>query len=258
MGCGVDNEFINNQNQPVFIHPNSNDAIRSIPTRININAQQGQQQEQQQQPRQPEPYLQSHHDPNFNFPEVSEEIYVGKGLKKMKGYISPISKEDLEKKRNSFWGTRIEGNEQTWNFLRELCQMPQGEEENIIPMLEAYNLVPYKDCINITYDSLGGLYEIPNYCINDPYKYEIEEEEKKERPPEEKLTFHLRKGVHQTRIKCSNYSSVQKIKEKFAKRNNFEEKKIRFFFYGKELKDNYELWYYNISEDCVVMVMILP
>ena len=33
------------------------------------------------------PYLQSRNDPNFNFPEVTEDIYVGLGLKKMKGYI---------------------------------------------------------------------------------------------------------------------------------------------------------------------------
>ena len=42
----------------------------------------------------------------------------------MKAYISPISKEDLDKKRISFWGTRTEGNEQTWMFLKQLCEMP--------------------------------------------------------------------------------------------------------------------------------------
>ena len=203
------------------------------------------------------PYLQSRNDPNFNFPEVTEDIYVGLGLKKMKGYISPISKEDLERKRNAFWGTRTEGNEQTWNFLREVCQMPPGEEENIIPMLEAYNLVPYLDCINITFDSLGGLYEIPNYCINDPYKYDIIEE-KKEKPIEEKISFYVRKVIDNIKISTSNYTSVEKIKEQLTKKYNVEIGKIRLFFYGKELKNNFELWNYNISNDCVVVVMISP
>ena len=203
------------------------------------------------------PYLQSRNDPNFNFPEVTEDIYVGLGIKKMKGYISPISKEDLERKRNAFWGTRTEGNEQTWNFLREICQMPPGEEENIIPMLEAYNLVPYLDCINITFDSLGGLYEIPNYCINDPYKYDIIEE-KKEKPIEEKISFYVRKVIDNIKISTSNYTSVEKIKEQLTKKYNVEIDKIRLFFYGKELKNNFELWNYNISNDCVVVVMINP
>ena len=204
-----------------------------------------------------EPYLQSTRIPNFNFQEINEDIYVGKGLKRMKGYISPISKEDLEKKRTAFWGTRTEGNQQTWNFLKELCQMPEGEEENIQAMLMAYDLVPFKECLNITYDSLGGIYEIPNYCINEPYKYALSEN-KKEKPNEEKIMFHLRNGLQKTKITCSNYSSVEKIKGKFANKHNVEPEKIRLFFYGKEMKNNFELWNYNISNDCVVTVMIMP
>jgi hypothetical protein len=203
-----------------------------------------------------EPYLQSKHNENFNFPEVKEEIFIGKGLKKMKGYISQISKEDLEKKRNAFWGTRTEGNQQTWSFLKELCQMPEGEEENMKAMLEAYDLVPLYECINITYDSLGGLYEIPNYCINEPYKYELLEE-KKEKPKEKHISFYLRKGIEQTKIKSSNYSKVEKIKEEVSKKYNVDIEKIRLFFYGKELKNNFELWNYNVSEDCVITVMLV-
>ena len=246
MGCSDDIELSENKIQPLSIH-SAIDNIRTTSTRINMNSPVVQL---------PQPYLQSNNDPNFNFPEVEGDIYVGVGLKKMKAYISPIKKEDLEKKRNAFWGTRTEGNEQTWNFLKELCQMPPGEEENILPMLEAYNLIPYKDCINITYDSLGALYEIPNYCINDPYKYEIIEEEK-EKPKEEKVKFHLRKGTKQIKITCSNYSNVEKVKAKVANKVGVGEEKIRLFFYGKELKNNYELWNYNISPDCVVTVMII-
>ena len=32
----------------------------------------------------------------------------------------------------------------------------------------------YENCINVVYDSRGLIYEIPNYCINDPYKFELE------------------------------------------------------------------------------------
>ena len=200
------------------------------------------------------PFLQSNQDPNFNFPEVEGEIYMGKGLKKMKGYISPISEEDLNKKRISFWGTRTEGNEQTWMFLKQLCEMSEDENEDLTVMLEAYGLVPYNNCINITYDTSGALYEIPNYCINAPYKYEIVEE-KKEKPPEEKVMFHL-KGTHKTKITCSNYETVEKVKQKLGKKYNAGIEKIRLFFYGKEMKNDLELWNYNVSQDCVVILMI--
>ena len=32
--------------------------------------------------------------------------------------------------------------------------------------------------------------------------------------------------------------------------------KIRLFFYGKEMKNDLELWNYNVSQDCVVILMI--
>ena len=201
-----------------------------------------------------EPFLQSKQDPNFNFPEVEEDIFIGNGLKKMKGYISPISKEDLDKKRISFWGTRTEGNEQTWEFLKQVCEMPSEEDENINVMLEAYGLIPYNNCINITYDASGALYEIPNYCINEPYKYEIVENEK-EKPKEEKVSFRL-KGTHKTKITCSNYETIEKVKQKIGKKYKVEIDKIRLFFYGKELKNVLELWNYNVSNDCVVILMI--
>ena len=200
------------------------------------------------------PFLQSNQDPNFNFPEVKEDIFIGKGLKKMKGYISPISKEELDKKRISFWGTRTEGNEQTWMFLKQICEMSDDENDNINVMLEAFGLVPYNDCINITYDSSGALYEIPNYCINEPYKYEIIENEK-ERPKEEKIQFHF-KGTHKTKITCSNYETVERVKLKLGKKYKAEINQIRLFFYGKEMKNDLELWNYNVTQDCVVILMI--
>jgi hypothetical protein len=30
----------------------------------------------------------------------------------------------------------------------------------------------YENCINVVFDSKGIIYEIPNYCINEPYKYQ--------------------------------------------------------------------------------------
>ena len=125
-----------------------------------------------------QPYLQSKNDPFFNFPEVKENKYIGKGLKRMKGYISNISKDELKKKREAFWGTRIEGNKQTWNFLKEICEMQSNEDQNLEAMLQAYDLTPYNNCINVSYDALGGLYEIPNYCIHDPMIYDLPQDHK--------------------------------------------------------------------------------
>lgn len=202
-----------------------------------------------------EPYLQSKNDPYFNFPEVKENKYVGKGLKRMKGYISNIPENELKKKREAFWGTRIEGNKQTWNFLKEICEMPPGEETNLDAMLQAYDLTPYKNCINVSYDALGGLYEIPNYCIHDPMVYNLPEDNKK-KPEEKRIKFKARHGAKILKLKSSNYSSVKKTKMSVAKKIGTTYDKIRMFFSGKEMKNDMQLWNYNVVNDVVIMVMV--
>lgn len=72
MGCSDDTALSENKVQPLSIH-SINDNIRTTATRVNMNAPVVQL---------PQPYLQSNNDPNFNFPEVEGDIYVGVGLKK--------------------------------------------------------------------------------------------------------------------------------------------------------------------------------
>ena len=200
------------------------------------------------------PYLQSRVNPNFNFPEVKEDKFVGKGLRKMKGYISPIPKEELEKRRIAFWGTRIEGDSMVWTFLKELCELPEGEEDNMKAMLEANEITPLKKCINVTYDKSGEVYEIPNYCINDPVLYDLPENHI-QKPEKKYISFHARKGTQQIKIRASNTTSIDKIKVSIGKKLQIDENKIRMFFRGKEMKNGNELWVYNIEDDCVVIVM---
>lgn len=39
----------------------------------------------------------------------------------MKAYISPIPKEDLNKKIHDFWDSRIDNDKETWEILRNCC-----------------------------------------------------------------------------------------------------------------------------------------
>ena len=199
-------------------------------------------------------YLQTKNNPNFNFPEVKEEKYVGKGLKRMKGYISIVQKDELIKKRKAFWGSRVEGNKKVWKFLKELCELPTGEEKNIESLLEANEIKPLLKCINITYDKNGAVYEIPNYCINDPISYDLPEMHSKKKK-HKKIHFYARKDTKQIKIKSSNTSYIEEVKEKVSKEFKINKSKIRMFFGGKELKNGVELWKYNIDDDCVIIVL---
>jgi hypothetical protein len=48
-------------------------------------------------------------------------------------------------------------------------------------ILETMGIKLHKECINVVFDSKGDSYEIPNYCINMPYKYNVKEDELKKK-----------------------------------------------------------------------------
>ena len=202
------------------------------------------------------PYLQSRVNPNFNFPEVKEDVYVGCGLRKMKAFKSTIPKDELKQRREAFWGTRVEGNEQVWQFLREICELPVNEDENIKPMLEANEITPLKNCINVTFDRGGEVYEIPNYCINEPISFDLPETHMK-KPEKKKISFHGRKGTEQFKIKTENYTKIENIRKNVGKKFDKDPSKVRLFFRGKEMKDGNELWQYNVQDEDVIIIMCL-
>ena len=49
----------------------------------------------------------------------------------MLAYVSDISKEDLIKKREEYWNTRVEGDIEIWNTLRMVCDEDTSEGNNI-------------------------------------------------------------------------------------------------------------------------------
>ena len=127
------------------------------------------------------PYLQPNQDENFNYKEV-DNVYIGVGVKRMNGYISPVSYEELVNIREQFWNSRIEGNKMVWEILHMICNDNSLSMDDMDNLLNSNNIVTYKGCINVTYDNKGYLYEIPNYCINDPIQYEKYEQEIKQIP----------------------------------------------------------------------------
>ena len=205
-----------------------------------------------------EPYLQSKHDENFNYKEVDQ--YVGEGVKKMKGYICPVSFEELEKIRKDFWSSRIEGNPIIWEVLHTICSDNNLSQEDINVYMRSSNIITYKGCINVTYDNKGYLYEIPNYCINDPVEYEKKEDKLK--PDEKEIEIKIRCFSDEKKIKINNYKYIKDLKEVIKTDDFFCDKfildNLRLFFGGKELLDMKEIWFYNIESESIVQMLANP
>ena len=251
----------NNNNQNNNLISNSNDNNENIQNNINnINQELNNLSESNSSGLSPsyEPYLQSKHDENFNYKELDK--YVGTGIKRMKGYISSVPFEELEKIRNDFWSSRIEGNPQIWEILHMICNDNSLSVDDIDAYMKASNIVTYKGCINVTYDNKGFLYEIPNYCINDPLEYEKFEEKK----PliKEDIEVKIRCFNLEEKIKINNFDNITEIKENIKKCEKFNKKyelnNIRLFFGGKELNDKKEVWYYNIQNNSIIQMLANP
>ena len=126
----------------------------------------------------------------------------------------------------------------------------------------------YENCINVVYDSKGHIYEIPNYCINEPYKFDLEMEKKKteEKEKEKDKEIHLkvfiffffiiffkvnvrRQGVAKT-IEVMNFENISEMRKKIL--NAFSIEKVRMFYYGKELTDGKKVIDYNIKSNIFI------
>jgi hypothetical protein len=123
--------------------------------------------------------------------------------------------------------------------------------------LSAAGVTPCNNCINLTYDTTGYYYEIPNYCINEPYRYDITNHKNSLPIPKQiEIEIIIRKFIRDKSYKVKNRLTVSQLKKLIAK--NFEEidiNLIRLFFGGKELKDNDELWSYNVGEGSIIQMM---
>jgi len=62
-----------------------------------------------------------------NLINLLEDIFSGKDMKRMKAYISNVNEIDLHRKREEFWGTRVEGDSEIWSTLQACCA-PDFEE----------------------------------------------------------------------------------------------------------------------------------
>ena len=241
------NNNINNNNN---LLNNSQNLINNIPEENNFNLDPFY-----------EPYLQSKHDENFNYKEIENE-YIGIGIKRMRGYISPVSFEELQKIREEFWTSRIEGNKGVWEVLHMICNDNTLSIDDIDSFMKSANIVTYKGCINVTYDSKGFLYEIPNYCINDPVRYEKIEEDFKNIPEKQNIEIKIRCFTDEDKVKINNFEKVEKLKQDISLckhfKNKYKPNDIRLFFGGKELKNQKELWFYNIENKSIIQMLAKP
>ena len=101
--------------------------------------------------------------------EIKEDIYIGIGIKKMKGYKCDLKINELNELRGHFWEVKTNHCNKNWVVWNTIKRAVEYDESRSSLLLKEYNIKPVNGCINHLVDSKGNYYKIPNYCINDPY-----------------------------------------------------------------------------------------
>lgn len=194
------------------------------------------------------------------FFDVIRDKRTGTGIKQTQSYKSKIPKEELEKKRNEYWETQVEGNTAVWQVLRSACEEP--DEETALAMLAAADVRLVNKNLQQAYDSLGAKYDVPIFCINDPVEYNIPK--KKQLNVEslnEPLNIKIRRVgvVHDVEIETTKGATVLSLKEAYlskVKEEGLQLNKLRMIYGGREMTDNSRLVEYALENEHVVQVFV--
>ena len=81
----------------------------------------------------------------------------------------------------------------------------------------------------------------------------------KKKPKEEVITIIIRYYINQIKFKISNWKTILQLKENIIKSKDYKNvsvDNIRLFFGGKELHNDKELWFYNITNKSICQMLI--
>ena len=191
--------------------------------------------------------------------EIKEDVYVGTGLKRMKGYKCNLAIDELNKKREEFWNkmTNSENNKNwiTWKIIRRAVIY---DEVRGPLLLAEYNIKCVNGCINHLIDDKGNHYKIPNYCINEPYfERSLNEEEIKENNINIIFYGNFDGKLFHFDLKLSNKLSGKELKNIILKAQNLENNiNIRLFERGIEIKDEQFLYQHKLQDESRVHLVM--
>ena len=190
-----------------------------------------------------------------DMPEVNGNKYVNYGIKRMKAYICNLNIDELNNLRDKFWKSRISINER-FKFIRQAVLYDNNKCEDYL-IKNGFSTI--NGCVNQCTDYTKYIYQIPNYCINDPY---FEKELVKVEPDRKKnrINIFLKLGDEKEKFTFDDDITGKEIKEEYAKRKKLDldiyHQKIRLFFGGNEIHNNEYLYQHKVKENYSIQVNI--
>ena len=186
--------------------------------------------------------------------EIKGDAYVGIGIKKMKGYKCNLKIDELNKKREYFWNIKTSYKNKNWKTWDVIKRAVSSDELRASLLLEVYNIKTVNGCINHLVDSNGNYYKVPNYCINEP-SFEINSED--EQNIEDKIVKVKIYGYKNSEIEVDNKLKGKDLKKIIKNKFSFEDDKIiRLFSRGNEIKNDDYLYKFNFNENAPFILQV--
>jgi len=186
--------------------------------------------------------------------EISEDIYTGIGIKKMKAYKCDLPIDELNKKREHFWEIKTNHKNKNWPIWNTIKRAVLFDEYRAELLLEEYKIKTVNGCINHLIDEKGNYYKIPNFCINDPYFGKLNENINDIREEKIKLKIY---GFKKFEMEINNKLKGNELKNEIKNKELFgDDKIIRLFYRGKEILDEDYIFNHDLNECIPIMLLV--
>jgi len=186
--------------------------------------------------------------------EISEDIYTGIGIKKMKAYKCDLPIDELNKKREHFWEIKTNHKNKNWPIWNTIKRAVLFDEYRAELLLEEYKIKTVNGCINHLIDEKGNYYKIPNYCINDPYFGKLNEDINNIREEKVKLKIY---GFKKFEMEINNKLRGNELKNEIKNKELLgDDKTIRLFYRGKEILDEDYIFNHDLNENIPIMLFV--
>lgn len=188
--------------------------------------------------------------------EYDNKIFSGEGIRKMKAYKCNLKIDELYKIREKFWKKKTNPKTANWTIWKIIEKAVKYDECRALLLLEEYGLQIVSGCINKIIDKNGNIYKIPNYCINEPYYEKKTITNDKAKKENFKIKFYTY-GKKETFMEINNQLTGKELKKQYKNKNKIDNnKEIRLFISGVEIKNDQYLFQYNIDQEKPILVII--